>query len=274
MKTYENMKHGTAEFPVGIHNTICENGFALYPHIHREFEFLVMTKGKGTIYIENEKFEIKAGDGLFINSEELHIGVKTDSEPAEFFAVVFAPEVFGSLAIDSIVQKYVEPVIKRKISMPKKLDCNIIELLNKVHEEPGELKIKSLLFDIWDQCLAKSEKSPDVVKSKALDEMKAVMEYMRNNCHKDISLDDMAAYINISKGYLCREFKKVVHMTPFEYLIRVRIDKSCDMLRNTNFPIGEISEQCGFNSFSYFTKIFREKVGCSPREYRNRAEDL
>ena len=274
MKTYENMMHGTAEFPVGIHNTICENGFALYPHIHREFEFFVMTKGKGTVYIENEKFEIKAGDGLFINSEELHIGIKTNSEPAEFFAVVFAPEVFGSLAIDFIVQKYVEPVIKRKVSVPKKLDSNIIELLNKVHEQPGELKIKSLLFDIWDQCLAKSEKSPEMAKSKVLDEMKAVMEYMRNNYHKVISLDDMAAYINISKGYLCREFKKVVHLTPFEYLVRVRVDKSCDMLRNTLLPIGEISEQCGFNSFSYFTKIFREKVGCSPREYRNRAGEL
>ncbi len=274
MKTYENMMHGTAEFPVGIHDTICESGFALYPHIHREFEFLVMTKGKGTVYIENEKFEIKAGDGLFVNSEELHIGIKTDNEPAEFFAVVFAPEVFGSLAIDSIVQKYVEPVIKRKVSVPKKLDSNIIELLNKVHEQPGELKIKSLLFDIWDQCLAKSEKNLEVARSKALDEVKAVMEYIRSNCHKNLSLDDMANYISISKGYLCREFRKVVHMTPFEYLIRVRVDKSCDMLRNTLLPIGEISEQCGFNSFSYFTKIFRENVGCSPREYRNRAGEL
>lgn len=268
MKKYENMKHGTEDFPVGIHDTVCQSGFALYPHIHREFEFLVMKKGKGTVYIENEKFEIGEDEGVFINSEELHIGIKTDNEPAEFFAIVFAPEVFGNLHMDAIARKYVEPVIKKKICPQKRLEKNVVELLCKVHENPGELKIKSLLYDIWDKCIKDSEKSTDISRSKAVDEMKAVMEYIRENCDKSISLDDMARSVNISKGYLCREFKKVVHMTPCEYLTQIRIDKGCDMLENTDLSIGEIAERCGFNSFSYFTKIFGEKLGCSPREYR------
>ncbi|MBQ8540503.1 MAG: AraC family transcriptional regulator [Clostridia bacterium] len=274
MKIYENLRHGTDEFPVGIHDTICSHGFSLYPHIHREFEFLVMTEGKGTVYIENEKFEIKAGEGLFINSEELHIGIKTDNEPARFFAVVFAPEVFGNLAMDTIVQKYVKPVIEKQVRAPRRLDEAVIELLYKVHEKPGELKIKALLYDIWDKCLAMCEKCSEGARSKAVDEMKTVMEYMRENCHRSIALEDMAKHINISKGYLCREFRRVIHMTPFEYLTRLRIDKSCDMLKSTDLSVGCIAERCGFNSFSYFTKIFREKMGCSPKEYRNKSDIL
>lgn len=270
MKIYENMKHGTEEFPVGIHNTKCPNGFSLYPHIHREFEFLVMTKGRGTLYIETEKFELREGEGVFINSEELHIGIKTDNEESEFFAIVFSPEFFGSQIRNSIMQKYVEPVIKRKIRPKRRIDKSVIELLKLVYENPNELKIKSLLYEIWDICLRDAEKSFDAEKYKSIEEMKAVMEFIRENYHRNISLSDMADSINVSCGYLCREFKRVLYMTPFEYLIRVRIDKGCELLKNTDLSIGEIGEKCGFNSFSYFTKKFGEKMGRTPKEYRQK----
>ena len=270
MKKYENMKHGTDDFPVGIHNTICENGFALYPHIHREFEFLVMEEGRGTVYIENEKFEIKEGEGVFINSEELHIGVKTDNIKASFFAIVFAPEVFGNFAMDIIMQKYVEPVIKNKIRPKRLLDEKTVGVLRKIRNTESELEIKALLYTAWDLCIKGAEKSPDSSKTKVVEDMKAVISYIQENCGKDITLEDMADYLKISRSYLCREFKKVVHMTPFEYLLEIRIDQGCKMLENTDLSIGEIAGKCGFNSFSYFTKIFGEKVGCSPKEYRRR----
>lgn len=268
MKKYENMKHGTEEFPVGIHETVCENGFALYPHIHREFEFLVMSEGKGTVYVENEKFELNAGEGIFINSEELHIGVKTDSERACFFAVVFAPEIFGSFALDAVMQKYVEPVIKNKIRPRRRVDESVVKKLCEIKENPSELKIKALIFDIWDICLSDAEKRAELSKKKMVEEVKRVMEYIRENYDKEITLESLAKEVNLSKGYLCREFKNVVHMTPFEYLIEVRLDKGCEMLKNTDLTVGEIAQRCGFNSFSYFSKVFNEKKGLSPREYR------
>ncbi len=268
MKKYENMRHGTEDFPVGIHNTICNSGFSLYPHIHREFEFLVMCEGKGTVYVENERFDLKAGEGIFVNSEELHIGIKTDSERASFFAVVFAPEVFGNFALDLIMQKYVEPVIKKKIRPKRRLSEGVVQKLFEIREKPGELKIKALLYDIWDECINTAEKSPDFSKSKSVEDVKSVMEYIRENYRRDITLESMAEHVNMSRGYLCRKFKSVVRMTPFEYLIEVRIDKGCEMLKNTDFSVGEIAQLCGFNSFSYFSKIFNEKTGCTPLEYR------
>lgn len=267
MKKYESIKHGTAEFPVGIHDTICENGFSLYPHIHNELEFLVIEEGKGTMYIEEEKFELKKGEGVFINSGELHIGIKTDSKKARFFAVVFSPEVFGAGSSDAIVRKYVEPVLNKKIQIKRRLDKNVTALLEKIHESEGELKIKALLYEVWDECIKGANENTGG-KSKGVEDIKTVMEYIRENCDKSISLDDIAKSVNMSKGYLCREFKRVVHMTPFEYLIKIRIDKGCELLKETDLSIGEIAQLCGFNSFSYFTKVFGSMIGYSPSEYR------
>ena len=270
MKQYEAMKHGTDEFPIGIHDTICETGFSLYPHIHREFEFLVMCEGSGTVYIENEKYFLEEGEGVFINSEELHIGIKTDSKKAVFFAIVFAPEAFGTFSTDAIVQKYVEPVIKNKIQPHKRLSKSVVEKLCLLHHATSKLKIKSLLFDIWDECISTAENKTDMSKIKSVEEVKKAMEYIRTNYSKDITLDNIADYVNMSKGYLCRLFKSVVHMTPFEYLIRVRTDEACEMLKNTNLSVGEIAGLCGFNSFSYFSKVFGERMECSPKEYRQK----
>lgn len=269
MKNYENVRHGTETFPVGIHYTVCKKGFSLYPHIHREFEFFVMEEGYGTVYIEDEKFEIKQGEGLFINSEELHIGIKTNDNEARFFAVVFAPEIFGNFATDIIMQKYVEPVIKKRIQIQKRLDDKCVALLKRVHEADNELVIKALLFEIWDMCIRSAKKNSDVPKNKSIDDMKMMMNYIKDNYNRAVTLEEMAAFLNVSKGFLCRQFSKVLHMTPFEYLIRIRIDKGCEMLKNTDLPVGEIATRCGFNSFGYFSKIFRERVGISPREYRN-----
>ncbi len=269
MKQYEGQKHGTDSFPVGIYNTVFNDGFSLYPHIHREFEFLVMNEGRGILYIEEEKFEIKKGEGVFINSEELHIGVKTDSEKAEFYAVVFAPEIFGSAFGDKVFDKFVEPVLSGKIQFNKKIDKDSVSLVEKIFKNrDNELCVKACLFEIWNNLFKYAKETPQAAGNKNIEDIKKVMEYMTNHCSEQLSLEDIASFANMSKGYLCRQFTSFVHRTPFEYLIDVRIDKSCEYLKNTNLSIGEIATRCGFNSFSYFSKVFREKMGCSPKDYR------
>lgn len=268
MKQYEAIKHGSVGFPLGIHETICERGFSLYPHIHREFEFLVVTKGSGVLYVEDEKFNLKEGEGVFINSEQLHIGIKTDENEAEFFAVVFAPEIFGDFGTDTVVQKYVVPVMEKRIIPKVKIEKSVVEKLCELRGCDGELKIKSLIFDVWNECVLGAERRSGERETKSVEEIKKVIEYIGKNFEKEITLESLAKCVNMSRGYLCREFKKVVHMTPFEYLTQLRIEKGCEMLKSRDLPICEIAERCGFNSFSYFTKVFRERMGCPPKKYR------
>ncbi|MBE5948815.1 MAG: helix-turn-helix domain-containing protein [Lachnospiraceae bacterium] len=281
MNYYENLNHGTGGFPIGIHDTICEKGFYLYPHIHREFEFLVMKKGTGKMYIDGAECNIKVGDAIFINSEELHVGINVDEEEAEFFAVVFAPEMFGNFGDDEIMNKYVLPVLNKRKTLPR-MYCSGVEwqdgvlgLLDEIHvayslaEVGFELKIKSLLMQIWQICFVHGEQEQENGnQGRTIEDMKKVFLYIQNEYASPLSLEDMASKVNMSREYFCRRFSELMHMTPFEYLLRVRIENSCRMLLDDNLTIGEVATQCGFNSFSYFSKVFRRFVGCTPREYR------
>ena len=281
MNYYENLEHGTKEFPIGVHDTLCENGFSLYPHLHREFEFLVLNKGRGKIFIDDVEYEINEGDAVFINSGALHVGVSIDENNAEFFAIVFAPEMFGSFGDDVIMNKYVLPVMDKMVGFQSIYSIDIpwqqsvIEFLRDIHEiyrlaKPCyELRIKAMLMEAWQLCFENSVNvQKGVVADRSVEDMKKVFAYINKEYASQLSLEDMASQINMSRGYFCRRFSEIMHMTPFEYLMQVRIENSCRMLREGKLTVGEIALECGFNSFSYFSKTFKRFTGYTPSKYQ------
>lgn len=286
MNYYENEPHGTHEFPIGIHDTYRKSGFFLYPHLHREFEFLMITKGNGNIFIDDNQYEIKENTAVFINSQQLHIGTSSDNNLCDFFAVVFSPEIFGSHGDDLILNKYVIPVMNKKISFNQIFSpdipwqSNVIDMLKKIHSENRtqnigyELKIKNLLLEIWRLCFINGEKQNNINTDKSLEGIKKAFEYIHCEYASPLTLDDIANHANMSKGYFCRRFSDIMHMTPFEYLLCVRIENSCRMLSENRLSVGEISQECGFNSFSYFSKTFKKIIGCTPRDYIKQQKSL
>lgn len=279
---YDPFRHGTADFPVGIHDTRYDDGFRLYPHIHRELEFLVLKEGRGIMYVEDEPYEIKAGDGIFINSRALHQGVRVDIEISDFYAIVFAPEVFGNLENDLVMNRYVLPVIDESFCLPtlykREVDwqAEILAIADDIHRAyhealPGwEIGLKANLFRLWQLCFAHGQSTDRSGHSRRTDEIKLALEYIRDEYASPLTLEDMAARAGMSRGHFCRVFSSVMRMSPFDYLQRVRVDNGCNFLRETDLSVGEISQRCGFNSFSYFSKRFKEIMDCTPAEYKSR----
>ena len=72
----------------------------------------------------------------------------------------------------------------------------------------------------------------------------------------------------MSKYHFCRRFRNAVGTTVMDYILRTRIMMAKDMLDNENMTVTEISNKCGFSSLSYFSRVFKEKTGKTPVEYR------
>ena len=69
------------------------------------------------------------------------------------------------------------------------------------------------------------------------------------------------------------QFKRYLDTTPIRYLIRTRMDFAAELLKRTDDPIKEISEQCGFSDQLYFSAVFKKYFNCSPRDYRRNREN-
>ena len=78
----------------------------------------------------------------------------------------------------------------------------------------------------------------------------------------------MADQIPLCKSECCRMFKRCMNETMFEYLLNYRIEKSLELLRQTQMDVTQIAGLVGFGNPGYYSRIFRRKMGCTPLEYR------
>ncbi|MCH5257708.1 MAG: helix-turn-helix transcriptional regulator [Lachnospiraceae bacterium] len=98
--------------------------------------------------------------------------------------------------------------------------------------------------------------------------MQEAAKYIRNNYMKELFLETVASYVNISPTYFSKKFKSSTGFGYKEYLINVRIQAASDMLIETNESISEIALKCGFNDSDYFGNAFKRAKGISPLKYR------
>lgn len=99
--------------------------------------------------------------------------------------------------------------------------------------------------------------------------MSDVYTYIRENYFKSIPLEKIAKVAKMSPFAFSRYFKKNCGAGFVEYLNRVRTNKACYLLRETEYPVQDIAMECGFVSISNFNKQFRKAEGISPRDFRS-----
>jgi AraC family transcriptional regulator len=99
--------------------------------------------------------------------------------------------------------------------------------------------------------------------------LKRAMAYINEHLGADLSLTVIAAQVDMSHYYFCRLFKQSVGMTPHQYLIQQRVERSKLLLRQPEYKIVDIAADCGFANPSHFAKCFRKYTGISPQQSRS-----
>jgi AraC-like DNA-binding protein len=98
--------------------------------------------------------------------------------------------------------------------------------------------------------------------------LRRIREYIDDNIEQRISVELLAGIANLSICYFVRAFKQSMGVTPHDYLIRRRVERTKELLFGTNMPLSEIALAAGFADQSHFARRFRQHVGISPRDYR------
>jgi len=93
--------------------------------------------------------------------------------------------------------------------------------------------------------------------------------YIEGHASDDLSLATIAKAVNVSANYFSTLFRQATGLTFSDYLARVRVEKTKNLLLNPNLKISEIAFEVGFQSLSQFNRSFRRVAGVSPKEYRN-----
>ena len=101
--------------------------------------------------------------------------------------------------------------------------------------------------------------------------MRRVIDFIEDNLEGDLSLQAMAAEVDISPLYLARAFKAAVGQSPHQYVLARRIERAKELLRNTDLPVVDVALSSGFSSQSHLSHWFIRQIGVSPAMYRRQA---
>lgn len=106
------------------------------------------------------------------------------------------------------------------------------------------------------------------MKRQEIQPIRIVRQYVDEHYMEDISLDDVAEQVKLSKNYISTVFKKETGVNFSDYLTAKRVDEAADLLRKTNLSIAEVANRVGYNDVKYFSKLCKKKLGMKPSEYR------
>lgn len=95
-----------------------------------------------------------------------------------------------------------------------------------------------------------------------------ILEYINANYTLIHSVKDISTALGISETYVYKAVQKEMHTTPKEYINQLRIRHAMHELKYSGYTVASISESCGYQSVSYFVRVFRSFTGMSPTQYR------
>ncbi|MDR2499460.1 MAG: helix-turn-helix domain-containing protein [Treponema sp.] len=94
------------------------------------------------------------------------------------------------------------------------------------------------------------------------------LHLMQKNVRKNLGVDEIARLLALSTGHFIRIFRSEIKLTPYQYLLRLKIEGASGLLISTTKSIGEIAEWFGFENQFHFSRCFKKCTGVSPMEYR------
>lgn len=282
-------EQGDPEYPVDTFTVNLNETYSRYVrwHWHNQIEISVVLKGKAVFYVNDRHFELSEGQGIFINQNVMHSIRLYEEEPCVFRTIVFDVNFILDTTNKRLSIEYLKPIIENPGFFCLVFDGNEefhdnlyknakLAFEANISKEYGyELETRKYLTNFWIITIKHIKdmqlKASKSINQHAIDEArtKAGILYIQSHYASPITLDEIAAAANISRGECCRCFNRIVHMSPFEYLMQYRILMAVNiMTRPPLIPMSKLAETVGFNSNSYFNKVFKRILKCTPTQYR------
>ena len=247
----------------------CDKSFFEHSYYKQNYYLIYVKAGKGYVYDGDDRILVTPRQLLFLNLSEPYKFHSHKTEPWEFVWVLFggkdATLFYNSISprnrqVFDIGQDSILPGLMDEIYALYGQKDPFIEL--KTHA-----LISRLLVDLSIESMTASSEngSRDY---KYPDPVNLVISHIEQNYFRKITLEELAAITFLNPFYLLKLFNKHTGYTPGVYINKFRLDYSKQLLAKPEMTIEQIALYLGFNTHSYFSKLFKRDTGLTPAQFR------
>ena len=258
-------------------------------HWHSEPEFTYVLSGEMKYQANDRIYHLREGTGIFVNSNVIHTAWQCSEQDCLYVPLSFDPVLIYGYESCRIYEKNISELLCCEGFLSLYLDpaqegqrdildsCRRLAELRHDHSPVKELLIKAELCRLWASLDGEFRRVRKLGSAgappKIISRIKYALAFMEENYRDKLTLNEIAASCNISKSEFCRCFKQLMHQTPFDYLMRLRIRKSLPLLLNGGMSMTEVSAASGFSTPSYYAEVFRRYMDMTPTGYIRQQKD-
>ncbi|WP_274649600.1 AraC family transcriptional regulator [Paenibacillus humicola] len=233
-----------------------------YPYYH----WLQTLEGEGRFSFNGQEYLLSKGRGIFLKPYTPHSYFTSGPKWSTVYVT------FGGASAVSILDSLRLNVSSLYTDLSDLPFASVIEeMLIKIDtdSEFSKLDLSAYLYQFLINLrkYGKTHNQPSL--SHFYDKVRRLVEWLETVYAEDITLKDMAGRLHVSEQYLNRLFQETFGISPYSFLIRLRIWKAKEMLiQNPDMPLKQLAIRTGFNDVSYFISAFRKREGLTPKKYR------
>lgn len=247
-------------------------GYAITPgHTHPAYMFVISYDSESAVYVGENKFESSPNSMFCLSPEIEHHEVQNYLPPK--YCAMFIQKEFFEQSLNSYMDEPLHIEGRRVDMKSQKLDMLSKEFINEAqntHTSKGVVldSLSAMITHEIIRTILECNSHPvDVSDNQAVNE---AIKHININYEQNITLDDLAKISKLSKSHFTKVFTLSMQVSPMEYLKTIRLQNAKKMLLSNGLSITQVSQQCGFNSPSYFTKSFKEAFNETPKEFIQR----
>ncbi len=235
-------------------------------HLHKELELVYIIDGKAMAYADKNNYLLNTGDLFFTFPNQVHY--YETLKKGTYLVLIFSSSVIygvGAEISKSVPDMNYIPAGNKEIT-----DC-----FNNIFNLSGEYKnlaANGYLNLAMSMILPRLKLT--IVSGGKNSTFNSIVDFCSRNFREDITLDYLAESLHLSKYYISHLINKKLHQSFSDYINNLRIAEACNILKETDKKIADISEDVGFGTIRSFNRSFKQIMGVSPAEYRSKLAEL
>lgn len=243
----------------------CEPGHSYGPILRNGYLIHYVLSGEGIYKTRGKLFRLKKGDAFLICPDELIYYEADKYHPWSYTWIgMQGIKIKGYLKRTSLLEQLVVHYGQ---------DKQLIQYHEKMSEadklpQNRDLIMNSILYEYLFYLANKFPNKQYSINEKKSDYVEEALQYIEEHYCDPIRIEDVANHLNINRSYLHHIFKSFTNVSVQSYLLDYRIRQSCILLRDTTMSIRVIAHSVSYDDPLYFSRIFHQKMGMSPSEYR------
>ena len=244
----------------------CEPCHSFGPAVRPSYILHYVLSGKGIYRVNSRKYKIHKGQGFLIEPEAVTFYQADEQEPWTYLWVGFGgtqAEMFlqdlGLNSSQHVFQSRYGDKLKRIVTDMLK---------NNTFSQTHQYYLQSLLYEFFAVLSRDAQMETVTEENRESTYVKKAVNFIQNNYFRGIGIAEIAEHTGVSRSYLYKVFSKNLHISPKEFLTRLRLVRSKELLELTELSVEGVAMSCGYQDALVFSKAFKQETGMPPSHYR------